>query len=173
MSVRVDPDSLVDPGFVGIPYRHNGRSFDGTDCIGLVILWFEERGYRIGQDSDGRPIGEDWSDEDPQRYMRALMEYGEYVDFRQSQPGDVVLILNQDPDPDRDARFVASTGVVIDPGHFLVTTKEKGSRVATFSMHNLRYFVGAIRPSFDENKRIIRKPKVLPQQAEQSPAADA
>lgn len=159
MSTQIDPDSLVDPKFIGIPYVLNGRSFKGADCIGLVLLWFEDEGYRIGEVGDGKPIAEGWSDEDPQRYLKALLEYGEYVDFRHVQRNDVVMILNQDPDPEKDARRVDSIAVVIDPGHFLATTKDKGSRVGTFTIPNLRYFIGAIRPRFDEEKKLVRKAK--------------
>ena len=156
MSTKLDLNSLVDPKFLGIPYKLRGRGFDGADCIGLVILWFKAHGYDVG-DSGSEPYAAHWNDEDPQLYLKTLLEYGEFVDFRQVQPNDVLMILNHDEDPEKDSKHVESIGVVLDPGHFLVTTQEKGSVVGTFTLHNVRYFVGAIRPQFDENKKFVKK----------------
>ncbi|MBI4227669.1 MAG: hypothetical protein HY600_05325 [Candidatus Omnitrophica bacterium] len=155
MSGLHDPNRLVDPQFLGIPYVPRGRGFEGCDCIGLVLLWFREHGYDLGP-AGSEPYTEAWSDEDPQRYLKALLEYGEFVDFRQVQPRDVVMILNHSDDLDQDARRVDSIGVVIDPGHFLVSTREFGSRVGMFTVQNLRYFVGAIRPAFDAQKQLVK-----------------
>lgn len=157
MSVKIDPDNLVPKEFIGIPYVPKGRGFEGCDCIGLVLLWFKERGYDLGG-AGSEQYAQDWSDEDPQRYLKTLLEYGEFVDFRQVIPNDVLMILNHDGDPEKDSKYVDSIAVVIDPGHFLATTQELGSRVGTFTLQNLRYFVGAIRPHFDEQRRLVKKP---------------
>ncbi len=156
MSIRIDPDSLVSKEFIGIPYVPKGRGFEGCDCIGLVILWFTEHGYDLS-DAGSEHYGQGWSDEDPQRYLKTLLDYGEFVDFRQVQPNDVLMILNHDEDPRKDSKYVDSIAVVIDPGHFLVTTREQGSRVGTFIVQSLRYFVGAIRPKFNDEKRLIKR----------------
>ena len=37
--------------FVGIPYKHLGRSFDGCDCYGLVILVYKEIFGKVLNDS--------------------------------------------------------------------------------------------------------------------------
>lgn len=168
MSGNLNANGLVDPKFIGIPYRLKGRRFDGADCIGLVILWFQEHGYDVGN-SGSEPYAAHWTDEDPQLYLKKLMEYGDFVDFRQMQPNDVVMILNHDPDREKDSKRVDSIGVVVDGGHFLATTKEKGSQVGTFTVANLRYFVGAIRPLFDEEKRFVKK--IQQNNAEPAPAA--
>ena len=39
---EIEPNSLVDPKFIGVPYKLNGRTFEGSDCIGLAILWLKE-----------------------------------------------------------------------------------------------------------------------------------
>jgi len=152
-----EEDKRAPPEFIGIPYVPKGRSFDGCDCIGLVILWFKEHGYDLG-DAGSESYAEDWSDEDPQRYLQTLLDSGEFVDFRQVQENDVLMILNHDEDPEKDSKHVDSIAVVIDPGHYLVSTREFGSRVGTFTIQNLKYFVGAIRPKFDEQKRLVKKP---------------
>ena len=152
-----EEDKRAPSEFIGIPYVPKGRSFDGCDCIGLVILWFKERGYDLG-DAGSEPYAEDWSDEDPQRYLQTLLHYGEFVDFRQVQENDVLMILNRDEDPQEDSKHVDSIAVVIDPGHYLVSPREFGSRVGTFTIQNLKHFVGAIRPKFDEQKRLVKKP---------------
>ena len=156
MSIQIDPDMLVPQKFIGITYVPKGRGFEGCDCIGLVLLWFRQHGFDLGN-AGSEMYGEDWSDEDPQRYLKTLLEYGEFVDFRQVQPNDVLMILNHDEDPEKDSKHVDSIAVVIDPGHFLVSVREHGSKVGTFVAQNLRYLVGAIRPTFDDQKKLVKK----------------
>lgn len=44
----IDPaESALIPKFLQIPYLHRGRSFEGTDCWGLIILWYK---WRLGID---------------------------------------------------------------------------------------------------------------------------
>lgn len=33
---------MIHGRFVGIPWKPNGRDFDGVDCYGLIVLWYRE-----------------------------------------------------------------------------------------------------------------------------------
>ena len=43
MSIKLKPEDLVDPKFLGIPYKLHGRDFKGTDCLGLMQIYFKEQ----------------------------------------------------------------------------------------------------------------------------------
>ena len=62
----------------GIPYLHNGRSYEGVDCIGLIHLFFKEMGVEFPVD-DGRHIPNDWYKTEPDRYINGLKKIGEEV----------------------------------------------------------------------------------------------
>ena len=47
MSTELDVQSLVSPEWLHIPYQINGRSQQGTDCLGLVIQWYRAQGLEI------------------------------------------------------------------------------------------------------------------------------
>ncbi len=63
---------------LGIPYEHNGRSYQGVDCWGLIYLFFKEIGFRLPRD-DGQYIPGDWYKKEPDRYIDGLRTLGEEV----------------------------------------------------------------------------------------------
>lgn len=60
---------------VGVPYRHNGRSLDGFDCLGLVWYVYTQMGISFPS-GDGLPINDEWYKSDPDRYIRGLLGVG-------------------------------------------------------------------------------------------------
>src|SRR5690554_6259322 len=64
---------------LGIPYAHNGRSYDGVDCLGLIYLFFKELGVEFPVDDEQGYIAEDWYLTEPDRYINGLQGIGTEV----------------------------------------------------------------------------------------------
>ena len=73
--------------FLGVPFRHQGRTVKGMDCIGLIVLAFAAIGKPLRNRSDyGRLPANAKLD-------RELLEHfgeGFAPDYLEPQPGDVV-----------------------------------------------------------------------------------
>ncbi|MFW6030734.1 MAG: C40 family peptidase, partial [Halanaerobiales bacterium] len=109
----------------GIPYLHNGRSYEGVDCIGLVYLFFKELGVDFPID-DGRYIADDWYKTEPDRYIKGLKELGdevgEYKNLRIFDLPYFSLYKN----------IVTHSGVMIDNNNFLHVLNNKRVTIASF-----------------------------------------
>lgn len=70
--------------WVGVPYRHQGRSRTGVDCIGLAVVVVRELGL-MDYDIDG------YSRVPSGRMMTRLMaERLQTIDLADAQPGDLL-----------------------------------------------------------------------------------
>ncbi|MGI6571072.1 MAG: C40 family peptidase [Caldicoprobacterales bacterium] len=59
--------------YKGVPFKHNGRTLKGLDCLGFVVHFYRNFGILL-PDSDGREIDENWYKTDPQRYIRSIQK---------------------------------------------------------------------------------------------------
>lgn len=100
--------------FIGVPWRHQGRSRAGIDCVGLVILVGRELGVMAYDTNDYQRhvMGPGFL-----RHFRAAMVEKKIVD---AQPGDVLLF--------RDRQF---------PCHSTILGERKG-RLTIIHAHALR-----------------------------------
>lgn len=114
-------DRLID-----IPYRHNGRSYDGVDCLGLIYLFFKELGVELPIDDNRGYIGDDWYKTEPERYIEGLKSIGvEIGHFRNLQILDIPYFTLY-------RNVVTHTGVMLDDRHFLHILTDKKVRVDSF-----------------------------------------
>lgn len=74
--------------FIGIPYKHNGRDFDGMDCLGIVFKYLEANGIQIPA-GDGRFIEKNWYEENPERLLDGLKSRFQKVN--DVEPYDIAL----------------------------------------------------------------------------------
>lgn len=76
--------------YIGIPYKFNGRTRDGCDCLGLCHLFYKEHGW-ITLD-DGKPITKDWQEKDPKRLVRWFAKNFQVTrDPEELEFGDILL----------------------------------------------------------------------------------
>jgi cell wall-associated NlpC family hydrolase len=77
--------------YIGMPYRHMGRSENGLDCWGLILLVYSEMIHvKLWDMDEGYP--EDWSHKGKDLFMENYRRQWEKVDGPQIY--DVVLINN-------------------------------------------------------------------------------
>jgi cell wall-associated NlpC family hydrolase len=120
-----------------IPYKHNGRSLTGLDCLGLLIHVYREFGIEIPSD-DGAYISEEWYKEDPDRYLRGIINIGETVEFDQLQTLDLVYFELLDG-------IVTHSGVMINDHEFIHILQRRNVEVSYFNRFWRKKFAGARR----------------------------
>lgn len=95
---------------IGIPYKHNGRSTGGFDCLGLVWYVYSQMGISFPS-GDALPIENDWYKSDPNRYLRGLLTVGREA-TKPLKPLDLVYfrVINN---------AVTHSGVLVTDDRFL------------------------------------------------------
>ena len=96
--------------YKGIPYCHAGRDLNGLDCLGLIYLFYNDCGVYI-PDGDGKPYSPDWYKDDPDRYRRGIIKYGEPAPLDDLRTLDLVYF--------RMFKYISHTGIMLDTQHFI------------------------------------------------------
>ena len=120
--------------YIGKPYQHNGRG-DSLDCLGLVISFLRDHGIYLPED-DGKPIPKNWFNEDPERLVRGLSQYGRKISPDELQPLDVVVFSFRG--------IPRHAGVMVDRSHFIHARQGKDVAVIRLK-HYMRFFHSAWR----------------------------
>lgn len=121
-----------------VPFVHNGRSMDGLDCLGFVILFYKEFGINI-PDGDGAPVDEQWFQSDPERYIRGIKALdGKDVGIEQLQPLDLVYFTLR-------RRIINHTGIMISNSEFVHMFPQKGLMISYLDLFWRMRFRGAKR----------------------------
>lgn len=139
--MRIDPNSLVDKKFIGIPYKLGGKGFDGTDCIGVALLWLWEQGINYEYDDGLGPIMAHWWEKNPRRFLDAFLAQGINVRWPDIRKYDCLLLM----DENGLSTLPSCMGVMVDDRHMLVSFEEEGSFVTMLSLHWKNRYFGAIR----------------------------
>lgn len=128
--------------FIGLPYKEDGYSFKGVNCIGLVALYINKRfGINIGY--DGQRVTEDLSNNEQERLRQGiekLLENGAkwITDMKQIEPDDILCFKLFSDSPD----FM---GVYFGEYKFLAVFHDFPSRLNRLGRFWREKFVGAIR----------------------------
>ena len=122
---RTDPSSLVDPKFLGVPYKLGKEGFDECDCIGICILWLNEQGFNYKySDGQGKVMAK-WWESKPWRFRDALMKFGDIITFKQVKKYDCLLFFMDET----ANKYPSCMGVMVDDRHFLISLEKIGSAV--------------------------------------------
>jgi cell wall-associated NlpC family hydrolase len=107
--------------YLGVPYKHQGRSIEGTDCYGLIVMLFNELGIRI---IDLERYDEDWSWKG--KALDLEENYKSWNKVAKPIMYDVVLFRN-------GKGVVNHAGVMLDNNRFIHTSKGAGTVVGRVS----------------------------------------
>lgn len=140
MSIRIDPGTLVDPKFLGIPYKLFGETFESCDCIGLAILWFREFGIEYEYEDYKGALNTHWYETSPARLLNAFLTLGDVVHFQDLKKHDCLLLFGNE-----QCLYPSCIGVMVDDRHFLTTEDGRGSFVAMLNKEWRERFWSAIR----------------------------
>lgn len=107
----------------GIPYLHNGRSYKGVDCWGLIHLLFKELGVDLPPDDNAGFIAGDWYLKEPDRYYNGLKRLGKEIGhFKNLRPLDIPYFRLY-------KNVITHSGVMLDNMNFLHVLIDKEVRV--------------------------------------------
>jgi len=124
---------------LGIPYEHNGRSYKGVDCWGLIYLFFSEIGFSLPRD-DGEYIPDDWYKKEPERYIKGLRTLGEEVGhYKNLLPLDIPYFRLY-------RNVITHSGVMLNSNNMLHVLINKEVRIDNINRRFWRSnYAGAIR----------------------------
>jgi len=114
--------------YLQIPYQHQGRTYEGVDCFGIVRLFYEAELHILLPDYGGDYDQEWWKSEN-----LFLDMYKTYKFKRVKAPttiGDLIMFKNTTTTP-------GHLGIVVDDCNFLHMTREGAG------VNNFRYGVWA------------------------------
>ncbi len=117
--------------YIGIPYKLNGRDFDGTDCLGLVWLYLRDQDISI-PDGDELPIDETWQENAETRFIEGLDSVAERVET--PRENDIVLI--------HCYKQSAHIGVMLDSQTILHSPDASGSQCNLLSNYGKHRILG-------------------------------
>lgn len=134
---------MIDKKFLDIPYKLNGRDFNGIDCIGIMELYFREKGTTI-PDNDGIVVDEKTPDEEKLiRYTEGIKnlipEYGDFIlNFKMIKPDDILCFSI-------DQKYIHQAVIYIDNGYFLEIRENEVSKLTQLNEIYKRLFSFAVR----------------------------
>lgn len=132
---------------LGVPYRHNGRSVEGLDCLGLIWLFYKEMGISV-PDGDGADIAEDWYASDPERYLRGLLQLGVAVEG-ELKPLDLVYFRMV-------GGHVTHGGIMVDRDRFIHVLENRSVMVTRLTRAWRRRMAGARRIVQWQEQSLVR-----------------
>jgi cell wall-associated NlpC family hydrolase len=122
--------------YEGIPYRHGGRDLTGLDCLGLAHFFFKDCGIEIPV-NDGMEYSPNWAKQDPERYLRGILQLGQAAPIDDLQPLDFVYF--------RMGRYISHGAVMIDSQNFIHVIQRMSVHVSPMNLIWKKRLVGARR----------------------------
>jgi len=108
--------------YLEVPFLLHGRTWQGADCYGLLMLYFAtELGITVKDYIGTVRTKDDLTNND--LCLDNSDDEWLPVSLDDIQPNDILLLRNQSEKPNH-------VGVVIDPGHFLHTLDGAGAAVS-------------------------------------------
>lgn len=109
--------------YLQIPYQHQGRTFKGADCFGILRLFYEKELDITLQDYD-KPYEQEWWVD--QNLMLDLYKEYNFKKVKTFDFGNVILFKNTSSTP-------GHIGIVLEDGKFLHMTRT-GAAINSYIM---------------------------------------
>ena len=126
---KLDTEQLN--SLVGIKWVLDGRSREGADCVGLMELYFRDRGVEVTA-----PKINDLTPEGQEDFIRGIMDANMIVGLSDLQPEDV-LVFKIDEE--------LHVGLYLGYGRMLHAKKDSKSRISRLTTSWEKYFLFGIR----------------------------
>ena len=123
---------------VGIPFKLNGRDFNGCDCMGIAYLYYRYVKDIIYSFSDGKRTFLRNPKKDFERIVSILEIFAHPVLFSELDEGDIVVLKSR-------RKTVGAVGVCINKHQILHMDKFVGSCL-TKIRYLKNFFLTAYRP---------------------------
>lgn len=117
---------------VGIPWQEDGRDKQGTDCVGLMELYFRNKGVEAEAPkmSEAKAL-------EPEKLAQRIKEGAEVIKANQLKEGDVLVFRFEDE---------LHVGLFLGFGKMLHAKRGARSRISRLSLGWCKHFVFALRP---------------------------
>ena len=113
--IKINPDTIIENRFLGIPFKYGGKDFKGADCVGTCILWLRSHGFDYKYDDGKGKVLEHWFESAPSRFVDAVNKYGRLIHFHDLRKFDIILFFAHAS----VTRFPTGMGVMVDDRHYL------------------------------------------------------
>lgn len=116
--------------YIQIPYKLNGRDFNGCDCYGLLVLYFK---VELGIDLlDYKLALANANSLTDTRYMLENA-HNDFIKIEDPRKNDVVMVCNGSRTPNH-------CGIVLDNGLFIHTLEGVGCAISKLKTWNKRIY---------------------------------
>jgi len=107
----MDVNELITP-YIGLPYKHHGRSREGFDCYGLIVAIYADLGFKL-MDIEEK-YDEHWSWQGRNHFIENYHKQWDIVTT--PKPLDVIMFKNK-------RGIVNHGGIIIDRFRFINARK--------------------------------------------------
>ena len=109
--------------FIGIPFKHKGRTFEGFDCWGLILYVLRHMGKQVDDPMPDYP--ENWKDTKEHNYF--LEHYHkQWIKIDKPEVLDAVMF-------GKDEKFPTHIGIIVDKNKVLHVVENHGTIISKLS----------------------------------------
>lgn len=139
--IKLDTDKIIDKKFIDIPYKFGHQSFDGADCMGVILLWYREQGIVFDYDEKTARNMKVFWERRPAEFLTLVSGFGSFIPFAEIKKYDFLLFFSDG----KDDTFPTFPAVMVDDRHFLSNIDKTGSVLTMLNMDWKNRFWGAIK----------------------------
>ena len=141
--IKLDTEKIIDKKFINIPYKFGGQSFDGADCMGIILLWYKEQGIVFDYDESTAKRMKVFWERRPAEFLTLVSQFGSFIPFHEIKKYDFLLFFGDG----KDETFPSFPAVMVDDRYFLSNIYRTKSFTKMIDVDWKTRFWGAIKIS--------------------------